>query len=88
MRDFKNEVICEPSVDGEHELYVRAWTAYFEAANQKDDNRSAVTAGRLAMAKYVPPEVIDNIIKTNDHVSYARWNSAKNEALRRIKETK
>lgn len=95
---FKQEYMnALPPIDEQYELFVRAWTAYHEAAHRVDGHlppghpdqaklgHLAVRAGHEAMARHVPREVILDIIRRDDAVSYAKWQQAKLEALRRLR---
>lgn len=82
--------------DDTYELFVKAWMAYHEAAHKIDGHlpprhpdqaklgNYAVRAGKEAMEKCVPHDVIQEIIRSNDYVNYHKWQSAKLEALRRL----
>lgn len=85
---------CFP-VDEEFEHYVRAWMAYHEAAEKVDGafgpcppakfRTMAVRAGWEAMSKVFPLDARPSLVVNNPSCeTYAKWNHAKLEALRRL----
>lgn len=95
MSESKAQFLSEFKVDAEYERYVKAWTAYYDAADAIDGHippghpsqarlgKEAVEAGKAAMAIYVPHEHIWAAIKGNDIVTHNKWQQAKSEAQRR-----
>lgn len=93
---FRQETLGEFKVDEEFEFFVKAWTAYHEAADRVDGGfpfaypfRSkfthlAVKAGREAMAQIIHRDEVSRIMRRTDPVRYKKWQSAKLEALRRM----
>lgn len=98
MRVFSSEYLTEPVTDTLYEAYVEAWTRYHKSAHQVDGHISvpataldwkfvgmAVRAGNHSMNTFLTNAGLSRPNTFNFPVELKMWNSAKLEALRRLK---